>query len=284
MKKNAWLNLALIVAVAALALFAYYKPSKTQAELPLSTIKPADARTVRIEYPGNPPLEVTKTGSDWNVTAPVQARADGMQVERLLEILQATAKDRYPAQGLARYDLNEPAMRLTINQQSFAFGGFNPMSREQYVLTQDGIYPVSLRYGTLVPKGVYQLVSKQLFAPDEAPVAFRFDSFSVAQAAGKWQLTPPGPDLSADDLTRWVDEWRLASALGVLPASGRKPVATIKVTLGNGGETNLNVMQLDPQLMVARSDRPFEYQLSAEQGKRLLAPPAAAPAPAPPGK
>ncbi len=275
MKGKAWVNLALIVAVAALGLFAYYKPQKSASELPLSTIKPADVRTIKVEYAGNPPIELARTGVDWNLTAPLQARADGIQVERLLEILQATASVRYAAQGLARYDLNEPAVRLTIDRQSFSFGSFNEMSREQYVLTQDGVYPVSLRYATLLPKSAYQLVSKQLFAPDEAPVAFRFDNFTVAQNDGKWQLTPPGEDLGADDLTRWVDEWRLVSALGVLPQSGRKPLATIKVTLKGGGETNLNILQREPQLVLARSDRPFEYQLSAEQGKRLLARPAA---------
>jgi hypothetical protein len=36
--------------------------------------------------------------------------------------------------------------------------------------------------------------------------------------------------------------------------------------------------------VIARSDQPYEYQLSAEAGKRLLAPPAAEPAKTEPAK
>jgi hypothetical protein len=277
MKRWSWLNLALIVAVSALALFAYYKPVKTEAELKLSAIKAADANVIKVEIAGNPPFALARSGADWKLITPLPTRADGVQVQRLLEILDATAKDRFPAAGLARYDLNEPPVKVTINQQSFGFGAINQMSREQYVLTQDGIYPVSLRYGTLVPKSFYGVVSRQLFAADEAPVAFRFADFAVEQRDGKWQLTPPA-DLGADDVTRWVDQWRLASAMGVLPASNRKPLAIIKVKLKNGADIALNVLQREPQLIVTRSDQPFEYQLTADAAKYLLAPPAVEPA------
>jgi hypothetical protein len=280
MKRHAWLNLALIVAVAALALFAYYKPQKSEPQLALSTLKPADATAIKIEFTGTPPVTLARAGADWNITTPLAARADSAQVQRLLGILEATAKDRLPAIGVARYDLNEPLARVTVNQQTFAFGGINEMSREQYVLTQDSIYPVSIRYGALLPKSAYELVSRQIFGADEAPIAFRFNDFSLVQQDGKWQLTPPATDLSADDITRWIDEWRLASALGVLPASNRKPLSVIRVTLKSGGEITLGILQREPQLVLARSDRPFDYQLSGEQAKRLLAPPAAAPAPA----
>jgi hypothetical protein len=88
-------------------------------------------------------------------------------------------------------------------------------------------------------------------------------------------LTPPAADLSADDITRWVDEWRLATALGVLPASNRKPLTVIKVTLKAGTEIAVAVLQREPQFVLARSDRPFEYQLNADAAKRLLSPPTA---------
>ncbi len=278
MNRRTWLNVALLVAVTALALFAYYKPQKSEPMHKLSVIKAADANTIKIEIAGSPPIELARTGAEWKLTGPLPARADNVQVQRLLEILDATARDRFPAAGLARYDLNEPAARITVNQQSFAFGAISQMSREQYVLTQDGVYPVSLRYGTLLPKTFYQLVSRQLFSADEAPGAFRFNSFAVEQRDGKWQMTPPGADLSADDITRWVDEWRLASALGVLPPSNRKPETVFKVTLKTGADIAIAVVQREPQLVLARSDQPFEYQFSAEAGKRLLAAPAAEPA------
>jgi hypothetical protein len=271
------LNLALLAAVIALALFAYYKPQNGEPEHKLSAIKAADVTAIKIEIAGNPPLTLARTAAEWKLTSPLSARADSFQVQRLLDILDATSKDRFPATGLARYDLNEPPARLTVNQQAFGFGAVNEMSREQYVLTQDGIYPVSLRYGTLLPKNALQLVSRQLFAADEAPVAFEFDDFKLAQQDGKWLLTPPATEISADDINRWVDEWRLATALSLQPASNRKPLATARIKLKAGADITLAVLQREPQLVLARSDQPYEYQFTADAAKRLLARPASNP-------
>ena len=259
-------------------MFAYYKPQKNEPAHKLSMLKAGDAKTIKVEIAGAAPLLLERTATEWTLTAPVAARADSFQIQRLLEILDATSKDRFPAMGLARYDLNEPRARVTINQQAFAFGTINEMSREQYVLTQEGIYPLALRYGAALPKNALQLVSRQLFAPDEAPVAFELSEFKLAQEDGKWRLTPPPADLSQDDVNRWVDEWRLATALAVQPPSKRKPLATVKLKLKNGAQVEVAVLQREPQLVLARNDQAFEYEFVGDAAKRLLAPPAAGPA------
>lgn len=276
MKGRLWLNLALLTAVVALALLAYFRPHKSEPEYKLSTLKAADAKSIKLEIAGAAPIVLDRAAMEWRISAPLSARADTLQAQRLLEILDATSKDRFPATGLARFDLNEPHARVTINQETFGFGTVNPMSREQYVLTQDGIYLIPLSYGAALPRDALQLASKQLFAAEEAPIAFGFKEFGLAQQDGKWQLTPPAADLSQDDLNRWVDEWRLATALAVLPMSNRKPLESINIKLKGGGDITLAVMQREPGLVLARSDQRFEYQFTADAAKRLLAPPAAA--------
>ncbi len=277
MKSRQWLNVALLAAVTALALFAYYKPHQSEPELRLSTLKAADVKNLRIAITGSPPLVLERTASEWRLTAPLAARADSFQMQRLLALLDATAKDRLPAAGLARFDLNEPYARVTADQQRFSFGAVNQMSREQYVLTQAGVYLLPLRYGAALPKSALQLVSRQLFAADEVPVAFEFKEFSLAQQDSKWIMSPAAADMSQDDINRWIDEWRLASALAVQAADGRKPLATIKVRLKNGGNLALTVLQHEPELVLARSDESFAYQFAGALASRLLAPPAPEP-------
>ena len=276
MKRGLWLNLALLAAVVALALFAYFKPLKSEPELRLSTLKSADAQNIKIEIAGNQPVTLERAAAEWRLAAPLAARADDFQVQRLLEILDASSRDRFPATGLARFDLNEPYARVTVNRQTFSFGAVNPMSREQYVLTQDGIYLVALRYGAALPKSALQLVSKYLFAAAEAPVAFEFKEFRLAQQDGKWVMSPAAADSSQDDINRWVDEWRLATALAVQTMSSRKPLATVKVKLKDRSDVTLAVLQREPELVLARSDQKFEYQFAGDTAKRLLLPPAAA--------
>lgn len=274
MKGKFWANVALFAAVIALALFAWLKPPHSEADYKLSTLKAADAKSIRIEVTGASPVVLERTTLDWRITAPFAARADSFQVQRLLGIIDATSKDRFPAAGLARFDLNEPYARLTVNQQTFNFGAVNQVSREQYVQTQDGIHLVGMQYGAALPKSALQLASKQLFAAEEAPVAFEFDAFKLAQQDGKWQLTP-AVDAGPDDINRWVDAWRLASAIAVQAPSDRKPLATIKVKLKSGGEITLAILQREPELVIARSDQKFEYQFAGAAAQRLLSPPAA---------
>ena len=276
MKNRQWLNVGLLAAVAVLALFAYLKPHQSEPEHRLSTLKANDVKRLRIEISGSPPIVLERVAAEWRLTAPVAARADNFQTQRLLAVLDATSKDRLPAGELARFDLNEPHARVTIGQQTFSFGAVNQMSREQYLLTQDGVYLVPLRYGAALPKNALQLVSRQLFAADEAPVAFEFKEFSLAQRDGKWVMSPAAADMSQDDINRWIGEWRLATALAVQAADNRTPLATIKVRLRSGSDLTLAVLQREPEFTLARSDQPsFAYQFAGETAKRLLAPPAA---------
>src|SRR4051812_24741272 len=159
MKGKYWANLALLAAVIALGLFAWLKPPATESGAKLSAIKAADAKNIKIEVSGAPTVVLERTAADWKITAPLLARADAFQVQRVLGVLDAVAKDRYPATGLARYDLNEPNARLTNNQQTFSFGAINPVSREQYVQTQDAVYLVGMQLGANLPKSALQLVS-----------------------------------------------------------------------------------------------------------------------------
>ena len=273
MSNKLWLNVVLAAAVLALGLFAWLRPAQTEPEIRLSALKPAEVDRIGIELAGAAPIALERGPGGWRLTKPIDARADEFQVQRLLGLLDATARERLAATGLARFDLNEPYARVSLNRQSFGFGAVNQMSREQYVLTQDGVYLVHLRYGAALPKDPIQLAAKQLFAAHETIVGFELGQLKLVQQDGRWQATPPLPDTSPDDINRWIDEWKLASALSVQPASHRKPVETIKVALKGGNTIALPVLEREPALIVTRSDGDLEYQFSGDTARRLLTPP-----------
>lgn len=275
MKRALWINAALAAAVAALALFLYLKPHSGAPEFKLATLQASAVNRIRVEIAGQPPIVLERRDGDWFLSAPLTARADMFRVQRLLTLLDAKAKDRLPATGLARFDLNEPYAKVTLNDQSFSFGAVNQMSNEQYMLTEGGVYLVGLSYGAALSRDALAFVSKQLFSPDEAPAGFEFKDFKLAQRDGKWELAPASGNLSQDDIIRWVDEWRLATALAVNSAAERKPLATIKVRLKNGVDVLLAVVQREPGLVIARDDQKLEYQFSSAVAQRMLSPPAA---------
>ena len=108
----------------------------------------------------------------WRMTSPLQARADAFQVGRVLSILGARSTVRYRADDLARFGLDRPLAKVTVDDQSFTYGALNTTTREQYVLTGESVYVVPLSHGAALPREPDALIARELFAPGETPVRF----------------------------------------------------------------------------------------------------------------
>jgi hypothetical protein len=139
----------------------------------------------------------------------------------------------------------------------------------------DAIYALPARYGAALPESAVLMASRQLFGPNEAPERIVLGDFSVEQRDGRWTLTPGTGELSQDDLIRWVEEWRFASALRVEPSAPARTRDEIRIHLKGGGGFTLGVVAREPELVLARSDEKLQYRFGATIAKRLLSPPAA---------
>ncbi len=275
--KRGWLvNVVLLAAVAALALFAWHTPSRDSvANAPLSTVRASQVRQVALQRPGQPELLLERSGEHWLLTAPVRARADEFQVLRMLTILDARPTAQLAATDLARFDLITPAARLTVDGTDYVFGGINTVTREQYVMRGDTVYAVELRHGAALPVGQGALIRRVLLAENERPVIITLPEFSVRQNDGKWTITPPAADLSQDDLQRYVDRWRYASAATAEAYDGRKPLADYRMVMADGAVLELGLLQREPHLVLWRRDVGLQYQFLAAAGRALLSNPAA---------
>ena len=271
MRRRLLLNLFLLALVIALALFIYFKPQPAAGpELKLSSLTPAAATEITLEKPGQPALTLRKKNSQWRIITPFQARADSNKVDELLSILTANSAQRLEAANLARFELDKPRLRLTVNQQSFSFGMLNPLSHEQYIATQNAVYLVSARYFAMASAPPANLASKKLFATDEVPVGFDFGKSRLALTDGKWNVLPAQPNLSQDQLNQWADEWRHAASLASTPYSGQASVAEFNIQLSNGKNILVKILQREPELILLRSDENWQYHFPAETAKRLL--------------
>jgi hypothetical protein len=276
MSRAGWLNAALAAIVVALGGFLYLRPAKDAAvEHPLSGLKLKEVRSLRIERAGTAPVVLARKEDTWFIEAPIAARADDSRLMQVLAIVEAKSAHRLPPGDRGRFGLEPPQARVIVDGQTFRFGLVNDITREQYVMAGDAVYALHPRYGAALPESAVQLVSRQLFGPGEAPARIALREFTVEQRDGKWTLAPRAGDLSQDDFVRWVDEWRLASALRVEPGPSAKARDEIRVQLKNGGEFTLGVISREPELVLARSDEKLQYRFSAGHAKRLLSPPAA---------
>ena len=278
MKRGWILNVLLLAGVAGLAWYVYYRPADEAPRHKLTTLAPSVVSRVVIEPRDGPPIELAKRDNAWYLVRPIEARADRSQVERLLELTNATSQEKFAATDLARFDLDRPSLTVTLGDQRFAFGTVNPLSQEQYVLAGDSVYLLSSFYSSLVPQKADRLLTHSLFIEGESPVAFALPGFRIELQGPKWvRLPATGKDEpSQDDFNRWVEGWRFASSLLTQRAGAKPPAEHIEVRLANGRTLGLGVVQKAPELILVRPDEKLQFFFSGEMAKRLLTPPEAA--------
>jgi hypothetical protein len=277
--RKTWITLgALFAGVIALGLFVWLKPPKTEATTyALSPLKSADARTLRVLRKGKTLAVLEKRKAEWFMTEPLKAPADDFQMLRLTGILEAKGSLQYPPSDLAKFELDAPQTEIIINDRRFAFGAINAVTGEQYVLSQNQIYPLDLRYGAAVPADASSLLRRSVFAPDDAPVRFEFSTFTVENDTKKWNTAPASGDLSQDDYNRWVAQWREGSGLRAEVADKRKAAGEILVTLKDGRKISLDVLQTTPELVLRRADLGLQFVFTGDVGKLMISPPTARP-------
>lgn len=272
MKPRILLNLVLAGLVAVLILLVWLKPKPTaQTEFKLSTLASASINRIAIERPGQPAIVLQKNPSGWRLSAPFQARAEGIAVGHLLEILDAASLQRFPATDLNRFQLDPPLLRLTLNDQEFSFGTQNTLTGEVYVATNGGVHPVAPSYLAHALKMPADFAARAFLAEEEKLAGFEFADLKLSQdGAGKWSATPARPNLSQDDINRWVDEWRHASSLVTQPYDGTAPQESLTLRLGDGKLIPCKILRREPELVMLREDEKLQYHFPAEIGKRLL--------------
>ena len=276
--KLGWIvNLVLLIGVIGLGTYAWHKERQPkEPSHKLSALPAAGVKRIAVTPRSRPGYALEKRGETWFLTAPIEARADQTQAQRMLDLLAATSKEKLAATDLKRFDLDPPVLKVSMDGQTFAFGGTNPLTQDQYLATGDSVYLVSTYYASLVPSASDRMLTHSLFNEGEKAVGFKFKDFSVEQRDGKWTLAPPlsaGKEQpSQDDLNRWADDWRYASSLVTQQWSGAPTAEAVEVKLAGGKTIVFIVVRKAPELILARPDEKLQFQFSGEMTRRLLSP------------
>ena len=265
---------ALLACVAALAAFVWLKPSRPATDAhAVSALQPASTRTLHVIRKGRTLARLERRDREWFMTEPLAAPADAYQVSRLLAVLEAKSPQQFPPSDAAKFELQAPQAELVVNDQRFAFGAINNVTREQYVLTQNQVYALDVRFAAAIPADATSLLRRSVLAPGDEPQRFDFGAFTVTRDEKKWTTTPSTSDVSQDDYNRWVAQWRDGSALRTEAADARKAATEIHIQLKAGRKLTLGVVQREPELIVRRDDLGLQFVFVGTIGTQMMAPP-----------
>ena len=278
MKQRWWLNAILALVVVALGAWLYFSPTeknteKTDEQFKLFDLQPKQVTLISIERPGQPEIRLEKQGDKWFVTSPFKGRANAIRIDSLLTVLDASSSERFAADNLARFELDKPFIKLTINDQTLSFGTQHPLTNQVYGMINHGVYLISPRYFSLAAAPAHEFASNSLFADDESPIGFSFPFLSLNQQEGKWIADPSKGTTDQDKLNAWADEWRHAMSLTTQPYGGDKAIESFSVTLANGKTILFKLLQTEPEFVLLREDENLQYHFSRQIGQKLINPP-----------
>ena len=286
--RSRWLlNLVLLLLVGGIALFLYLRPepkveSGPQSH-PVSSIAAADIQRIQVEFPAKAAVELEKRDSRWYLVKPYAARAGDVPVEQILAILAGETTEKFPANDLARFGLDQPQFRLRLNQEEFGFGTINPLDGRQYVAYRDAVYLLPATYAEAANVQVVELLDKRPLSAEDEIVGFDFSRLEQWEPTGLKVDVADGLKVSIaeakpvkQELDTWLEEeWKPLVATSVEPykPNPRENHPSFLVKLKSGKTIRFDKLLESPELQLGRPDEGLIYHFPQDTGFVILNPP-----------
>ena len=293
MKKRWILNLVMLALVAGLVAFLYLRPkAQTQetAKHEVSNVKLADITSAKVEFPAQAPVTFEKVEGLWRMTAPYKTRADQISVQRILAIIAATSVEKFSANDLTKYGVDNPQLRLKLSgdkvDETFIFGTYNPVTDEQYVAYKEAIYLLSSNYSEAAKTQAIEMVDKVPLTPSESKQIAGFDFAHLEQwqetrmnvdiTDGKWATNIAKAKITQNEMNEWLDfSWKQAQAKSVelYTPNHKETFPSFDVKLKNGKKVHFDKISEAPELLLGRPDEGIMYHFANDVGFNMLNPP-----------
>lgn len=285
MRPRGILNLALVLVVAGLALLLFLRPGKETKppppEYPLSTIEPAQVKTIRIQAKGHDEARLSRGDGDseWRLQEPVSVRADGSLIGSVLGDFGETTPTRYDVGDLdlSRYGLDEPSLKVWLNGSEFDFGDTNPLNSRRYIRAGQHVYLVADSLYRRLNVSPLTFAAKRLL-PGKAEIsAIHLPGFTVTRDDdGHWQAQPAPPNMAKGAPQQLVDAWQGVYAMRVSRSDGKDESGQDKhtrVSIDIDGRKQPLVFEAfagDGEFLIARPDKGLVYHVSSGSREQML--------------
>ena len=269
MKPKLLLNLVLLVVLATLAGVAFYEPGKEEVKPVHLADLDVDAIN-RFELTNQESLVFEKHDAHWWLASPIQAPANDIRIQQLLNIAKAESQAHYPLkpEEMVKYGLDKPQAVLKLGQLTLLFGGLEPIDMLRYVQIGETLHLVSDDfYHHLLAKST-DYVDKKLLPEDSKIKELLMPGLTAKSGEkGQWSLEPPG---NAAAMSELANTWQSARAIEVKRHEGQPQGDSIHIILTDGKPLEFVIIQREPDIILVRPDWKLQYMVSAESGKRLL--------------
>lgn len=230
MKSSYVTNLVLLIIVLTLLWLSQREQSDTQQPAQLSTLTVDAVTQIQIERPGKPAIKLEKQQQNWILTEPFSARANETRINLLLSLLSTPLHGQFhplDESSLSQFGLSQPEVLLSMNDQLFAFGGFEPLNQNRYVLHQGMVYLIQDDVTPLLTASAGSFIDNRLIPEQRQLSQLKLprssddaEPITISQTDGQWHSDDAM--LSSDKLKAIVDSWQHAYAMQVRHVSAEE--------------------------------------------------------------
>lgn len=278
MTHPARLNLIMLVTIVGLLVLLYFKPQiQDVQQYPISSAPMEDVQTIRI-LRQQKEMVLKRLDRRWHLIKPIQAQADENKIKEILGILAANSDQRFPAADVDRFGLDRPSVQLYFDDEYVGFGGFSPVTHQQYVMTNDHVYLIAPRYVLALPLGASDLISPQLLTSNEMPVRLELNHLTVEFKNGNWSnvIQDSGKKLDAEMIEHWLYLWQTAYARELTFEQQLNDdlveAGDIKISFKNEQKIVLRILQSETEVVFLRANDGIGYHFPVDVGRQLLDP------------
>lgn len=275
-------HLNLLLGAIALGLVATVYFSREQPEPPpppLTTLQTGDIQHIAVKHAGSPDIRLEKRQDAWWLVAPVETRAEDIEVGALLDLASRASQRRYPAaeMDLAELGLSKPDWVIQLNEQRIEFGGLDPIESRRYVKVDDTVHLIEDPPSAALDADYHDLVAKRLL-PAEARISrIQLPGLLLTRGDNEgWQVTPGSSDQGADAAQQLVDAWQRAQAMWITPLDKKRPTrGSVSIQAGDT-KLRFDILDRKDQLVLSRPELGVQFTLSKALDSQLfeLQPPA----------
>ena len=285
-----WLLLIILfLVVLSIAIFAFLADNKKEIfdGYEVSNYRLSDFEEVLVDFPSKAATSFKKINNYWYQTKPFQTRADQKSVLKLLSILAAKSNEKLDSLQLEKYGLDKPVMKMTfVNQNDrkvFAFGSYNPVTEQQYVLFENNIFILDSIYSEIASYAPVELIDKKPLAAFEKIKRFDFSRLEQWQenflqlinTDGKWIAEGKKINSDSSNLAEWfLETWNSTFAKSVEPykLDARIGYKSFDIFLEDNKKITFYRIQESPEMLLYRNDEGLLYHFPQDIGFTMLNP------------
>lgn len=265
------LNLAMLGALPVLGLLVWYgsqPPDETQTLL--KSPPQADGVTqIKVSWKAQQ-RSFERTDGVWRINAPISIEANGVQVQKMLQLLTARSLKHFSVSDAEqeKFGFASMALAVDIGGHQVEFGTTEPLHSRRYVRYRGDIHIIDRDIHYLFNLPLERYIALNFLPRDSRILSLAVSDGILAQQDGQWQFQGIDSKADADQITAFIDNWKHGSALEVSSYQGSEGS---EIRIRTEREDIVFLLQKDERgYRLARPDLNIQYHLPPDVGDKLF--------------